>query len=371
MSNALAGELEPNPGDWRVPAYIDKAQAAMGSRFGGAWVLPGGAKTVVHIGVVQPTPEDTLSLNALAPSSLAPVVTPVRYNYSELLGFSDSLSTVVDSIDPSRSIKDWGPVYSLNKLEVTMAPDPAVRLALQALLPADALFVREDAVASYGLFDTRASYPPYKAGRLIEDRATGKCTAAFAMYRPNDSMPYGGTTAGHCVRENDDIYGGNNDVYIGWVLSNAWNHNTRDDQWSDSAFYRFQSQGDVTNKLFLNPDYSRSVQSKYLNSHLVEGLHLCKSVVTTGVGCGKINKPYPHVFREEGFRLRNAACFEQRSDRGDSGGPIYGQLPNDGARAAGIVSGGGQMANGGFKTCFSPIQTVEDIHGIRLVTTNP
>jgi hypothetical protein len=124
---------------------VTEVQALLGSRFGGAWIVPSGSGEIVHVGVVDPDAPalDTVSTAASRYGLSGSVsVDPVRYSTQELEGFYAQIQELVATLPSLDGVLGFGVRSELNKVELILSSDQAALVEqITAAVPADALTV--------------------------------------------------------------------------------------------------------------------------------------------------------------------------------------------------------------------------------------
>jgi hypothetical protein len=359
-----------------VPDLVDSVSAMLGVRFGGVWLADGANAPVLHVAVVAPTPTDLIKLWTLAPDGVAIAIVPARYSESELIGFAETATSLLQ--DPeSDGVASVGPRYEINKLvvEIDAKGAPAMTRIVQRV-PADALLIEMTTDSAVSL-DSRSTYPPYKGGRRILDTTVrhfgGYCTSGFTMVissGPNAGLSQG-STAGHCSFNNSQIKAGPDfSQRVGITNTNAFFWNRRD-AYADAALIGFHDQGHATSRIYIHSSLSRVVSKKFRYArNIVKGLSLWKTGARSGTTNGRVARAYPQTLRStytdpstgenRQKYVHNLVCSDDgQARRGDSGAPFYQPLNGPYARAAGITSLGIYNFGRWVATCFTPVSIVE------------
>lgn len=383
FANEEAGEESVPASENDALEFIEAAKALLAERYGGGWVeSTANQQTVVNLGIVDLSPQDRQTLEALAPPRVIVSPVPATYGLTRLVDdFLPKVDAVIEA-DQSGDVAAWGPQPSINKLEIQLQrPNPQLTANITNAVPADAIQITIAAGASGEATDTRRTYPPYKAGRAsqTQNRAYGSCTLGFAMqYVASGTRHFYGSTAGHCAYNNDTILIEGTSTAIGQAFNNVWPDSSTS-VYTDAALTTLYNQSASSDDIFINPDFSRDVIGKVTDSTMSEtGVQLCQSVKSSGVGCGNIT--YPFRWRFRGISVRNpngtqrtqtyynAVCFKEGTIGGDSGGPVYRSPSSTQARAAGLIWGNWRDGNGVHHSCLHTISSVELATGAYLRT---
>ncbi|WP_167441632.1 S1 family peptidase [Amycolatopsis vastitatis] len=320
-------------------------RAALGTRFGGAWLTAGAATLVVA--VTDP---------ALADRVRAAGAEPKVVKHSER-----DLATIKSTLDkaprpPSGAVSGWYVDTVTNTVVVRAHPD-AVAAAGEFVKAggADPGVVRVSVSADTPRTVERAPLGIYGGDRFTVPE--GYCSLGFTVGNYVQHLN-GWITAGHCGRTGDAAtmgYGATG-TFRGSVFPGndyAWvSHDNYDFDYGPfgmPAVYNYQSDD--------------GVRVEGLQEAPV-GASICRSGFTSGWRCGTIQAKNETVNYLEGTVVgltRTSACAEP----GDSGGPYM-----SGGQAQGVTSGGSGNCTFGGTTFFQPLNPILRAYQLKLMSVN-
>lgn len=380
QTNAISAS-QVDLGQWATRAY--------GSRFGGLWMDSPEPAADVVIGVVSPTAADTGLLQAV-PSSLRGHVRIASVTHSR-----DELVATAKAVGDSLRRATSGSVIvgldtSTNRVAVALGGrDAAIAPLILNRFGASVVRVTvgtNDVAAR--VVDGRDAFPPYQAGLRIftltnPSRGMGfLCTSGFDVIittGPGTGLNQG-TQAGHCGPSNDGVSMYNTGASVG--VSNLSTFYTSNPVVCDCGLIGYSDQSVASNLLYEQPTFSSSVTYEVSDATQGFGWGLCKSGVTSGVGCGSVtySPPVealnvqgedPTTFQPIYRDVENLACGNLVSQPGDSGGPVYQDGPGipPQAGAAGLMSLSFNDPTYGSSACWATMDEVQRATGTTVRTS--
>lgn len=341
-------------------ALADRARVAFGSRFGGAYVDQerGGALVAGFVGAV---PSGELAQLASQFGLQGFVIgETVRYSQDQLERALDSLADGLAEANKGARVPLGAALrFDLNAVELSQpATVPATDAQRRFIADASAQFgnmlvhVRSDDVPQ--LAAAECNFPgcdsPLRGGVTLLN-----CTTGFMTQSKVDSKKYV-LTAGHCVSGNPNAVR-KTELADGTDVAIGKTHNYTFGAGGDMAIIRIDSPGYWNPAPWVyvtqsNGGYPTTTNAKYTISGVgtssgLIGKYLCKTGMTTGTSCGKVEAigvtvSYPSAVVKNLGRAKMHLC------KGDSGGPLYVKHV-----AYGLVSG--MMTYPGSTTCGGTI----------------
>ncbi|MFC7545868.1 S1 family peptidase [Plantactinospora sp. GCM10030261] len=313
--------------DARAATAERSLRAALGDRFGGAW-LAGGDTVMVAV-------TDEKAASEVRAAGAEPTL--VARGENQLTKLKDTLDA--NATKASRSITGWHVDVADNAVVVRATPAGATaakEFATASGLPADVVRVETAAEAPRPLYDIR--------GGDAYHTPVGRCSVGFAVSG-------GFVTAGHCGTVGQSTEGSNG-VAQGTFQGSSFPGN-------DYAWVA--TNGSWTPQPHVN-DYAGGVVTVSGSAESAVGSSVCRSGSTTGWHCGTIQSKNETVNYAEGAvsgMTRTSACAEP----GDSGGSWL-----TGNQAQGVTSGGSGNCTSGGTTFFQPVNEILAAYGLSLVT---
>lgn len=334
-----------------------------GSRYVGSWIDRDVCPPEVHAAIKNASAADIanfyLALTLDGRIDVTRVTVDSRtYTYADLDSAANGVADLLETYDASPHIVE----ISIKSQTVTVRArqlTAAQRAAIDAATAPDVVYELDPSFNGIVLDDSRTDYPPYKAGK--EARIPERCTTGFTVRRVRD---YYGTTAGHCsLQIDDEVRVGSSfgdGVFVGFVDRNRYNG--QNPVTADVASYTLENDH-ATRRIYTGGDLGHRTVTKRFDSHgWSYETSLCFQGATSGAhNCGVIESfisrtDIPVGVDPNGIpkykTYRDVICFaaSDRSDPGDSGGPVYKVRADESAKAAGIVWG-----HINEDTCFSKI----------------
>ena len=321
-------------------------RAALGTRFGGAWLTAGAS--ILVVAVTDP---------ALAGQVRAAGAEPRIVRRSE-----HDLTTVKSTLDkaahpPASAVSGWYVDTVTNTVVVRAHPD-AVAVADEFVKASgvDLSVVRVSVSA-----DTPRTVERVPLGIYGGDLLTvplGRCSLGFTVLNYVQHF-VGWVTAGHCGQTGDAARPGFNVGATGTFRGSVFPGN--DYAWVSHDNYDFD----------FGPFGMPQVNDYHGDGVRVEGLQeasigasVCRSGITSGWRCGTIQAKNETVNYVEGPVVgltRTSACAEP----GDSGGPYL-----SGGQAQGVTSGGSGNCTFGGLTFFQPVNPILRAYQLKLMSVN-
>jgi streptogrisin C len=320
-------------------------RAALGTRFGGAWLTAGAATLVVAV-------TDPASADRVRAAGAEPKV--VKHSEGDLTAVKSTLDKAARP--PSGAVSGWYVDTVTNSVVVQARPD-AVAAAAEFVKAsgADPGVVRVSVSADTPRTVERAPLGIYGGDRFTVPE--GYCSLGFTVGSYVQHLN-GWITAGHCGRTGDAAtmgYGATG-TFRGSVFPGndyAWvSHDNYDFDYGPfgmPAVYNYQSDD--------------GVRVEGLQEAPV-GASICRSGFTSGWRCGTIQAKNETVNYLQGTvsgLTRTSACAEP----GDSGGPYM-----SGGQAQGVTSGGSGNCTFGGTTFFQPINPILRAYQLKLMSVN-
>ncbi|MGW4063604.1 S1 family peptidase [Amycolatopsis sp. NPDC004747] len=322
-------------------------RAALGTRFGGAWLTPGAAGLVVAV-------TDPAEAGRVRAAGAEPKV--VRRSERDLTAVKSTLDRTARP--PSTAVSGW---------YVDPAANTVVVQAQPAAVDAAGAFVKASGV------DPAAVRISVSAGtpRTVEDRVPlgiyggdllrvplGRCSLGFTVLSYVQHF-VGWATAGHCGQAGDAATPGFDVGATGTFRGSVFPGN--DYAWVSHDNYDFDSGPFGMPQVY---DYQGGgVRVEGLQEAPV-GASICRSGITSGWRCGTVQAKNETVNYAEGTvsgLTRTSACAEP----GDSGGPYL-----SGGQAQGVTSGGIGGCTFGGTTFFQPINPILRAFQLKLMSVN-
>jgi hypothetical protein len=307
-----------------------EAQAHFGGRYADIWIDRNVSPSRLVFGVVEPTQSDRDFVKQLTKNNARTDVVARKYGAEQLQTWRYEIEPLVE-----RWWKRTGAVFTIGVDPVTASIfieedpfDPDLRSEIDALgIPEDAynLYLGGGGQSTHA---TRDTFPPYEGGLRVSIGLN--CTTWFTGKR--DGTPRG-VSAGHCqtAPAQHAVIGGTD---LGSVGGNTHGNGTD----SDALRIAINS-SQLTNRIYTAVNLHRTVIApRFQKEQLTVGLSICFNAVMSGPVCGFITQ---RDFSAPQDGVDHDHLFEIDGDSvpGDSGAPVYGQLPDSGARVAGIVQG--------------------------------
>ena len=304
-------------------------RAALGSRFGGAWMNADGSQLVVGV---------TTDADADAVRRAGAVPQKVKYTQAEL----DAVKAQLDqgSRQAGRAVHAWYVDVMTNSV-VVLAQDSALTGGTDFVAKAG---VKHPAVRTV---PSREEFQPVYDLRGGDAYYPGGARCSIGL-----PVSGGFVTAGHCGGAGTTTSGVNG-VAQGTVVAASWPGN-------DFAWVR-------TNSSWVSQPWVNNYAG---GNVLVQGSQeagvnasVCRSGSTTGWRCGVITGKNVTVNYSAGAvygLTASSACAEG----GDSGGSWL-----SGNQAQGVTSGAGGNCTSGGNTVFQPLIPILNAYGLQLTTT--
>ncbi|WP_245589496.1 S1 family peptidase [Amycolatopsis balhimycina] len=321
-------------------------RAALGTRFGGAWLTAGAATLVVAV-------TDPALAGRVRAAGAEPRI--VRHSERDLAAVK---STLDKAARPSSGVVSGWYVDTVTNTVVVQARPDAVAAAGEFVKAsgADPGVVRVNVSADTPRTTERVALGIY-GGDLLRV-PLGSCSLGFTVV--NYTQHLGGwVTAGHCGRTGDAATPGFDVGATGTFRGSVFPGN--DYAWVSHDNYDFE----------YGPFGMPQVYDYRGNGVWVEGLReapigasVCRSGITTGWRCGTVQAKNVTVNYAEGTvsgLTRTSACAEP----GDSGGPYL-----SGGQAQGVTSGVSGNCTSGGTTVFQPLNPILRAYQLKLSSAN-
>ncbi len=350
---------------------VPAAKAALGSRFGGAWIDVASGR--VKVGVASGS---TAQPRAMAASGLQGATDVVTVGFSDeqlQRAAADLGARIVQANRGAKAALSVRVVASSNRVELGV---PAARLtaAQQAVVTTARTsyptLVATRAVRGTGMARTYACQsvdanqfpdtecdPPLRGGLdIFTGGAAGMdCTSGFLARSNSDNALYL-LTAGHCVRAagRGTPWGIDSPTFGVHAIGGGWNFafggaagDSAIIRVADNTFWKSRAIVLVNNSLNTTRDTAYYISRA---GTPIQGARVCKSGAFGGTSCGLVTASSVVVPYPEGT-VNGLVEADYCSQPGDSGGPIY-----SGHVAYGLVSGG---VDGVCDSFFEPISRAQ------------
>lgn len=305
-------------------------RAALGDRFGGAWLTGAGSLVVATV--------DAADAPAIAAAGARPQV--VARSLATLEAVRDRLDRAAGQAGPD--VHGWYADVPANDV-VVLAADPARAAAFAAAAGADPALVRVEPSSARPV-----PYADIRGGDTFFVGDSARCMVAFTVRQGTTG---GFLTAGHCGQQGDVALTGPGGTPIGVFEASSY---PGDDYAWVSLYPGWTPLGTVT-----AVGGERPVRG---STPAPVGSSVCRATPVSGWHCGTVQQRDVTVSYPGGTvtgLVRTSVCAEP----GTSGAPFL-----SGDQAQGITSGGsGDCAVGG-STYFQPVQEALSAYGLTLVT---
>jgi streptogrisin C len=320
-------------------------RAALGTRFGGAWLTAGAATLVVAV-------TDSALAGRVRAAGAEPRI--VRHSERDLAAVKSTLDKAARP--PSGVVSGWYVDTVANTVVVQARPD-AVAAAGEFVKAsgADPDVVRVGVSADAPRTLERAPLGIYGGDQLTVPE--GYCSLGFTVGNYVQHLN-GWITAGHCGRTGGPAtmgYGATG-TFRGSVFPG------NDHAWISHDNYDFEY-GPYGMPQVYNYQAGDGVRVEGLQEAPI-GASICRSGVTSGWRCGTVQAKNETVNYAQGTVVgltRTSACAEP----GDSGGPYL-----SGGQAQGVTSGGSGNCAFGGTTFFQPINPILRAYQLKLMSVN-
>ncbi len=314
-----------------------EAKAHFGDRYSDIWINRDASPSRLQFGVVEPTQSDRDFVGGLTRNNNRTDVVARKYGAEQLEKWQYEIQPLVEEwSDRTGARFTIGVDVVTASIFIEEAPlDPDLRSQIEALgIPDDAynLYLGGGGESAHA---TRDTFPPYEGGLRVF--IGGNCTTWFTGKR-TDGTPRG-VSAGHCQTAPAQH------AFIGGTDLGSVGGNTDGDGTDSDALRIAINSAQLTNRINTGANLHRTaIAPRFQKEQLTVGLNICFNAVASGGVCGFITQR--DFTATQGGTIHDH-LFEIDGDAagGDSGGPVYGQLPSSGARVAGIVNGSESGSN--------------------------
>jgi hypothetical protein len=325
----------PEESGWQdgldVPGTLTTIQTALGDSFAGSW-LDNEQQTWTVLATTQPDPTLLSDLDGSIPPEAAAALRfeVAEYSFATLNQFQESVNAYAATpagIDISYTQLDER--QNVIEVGVTVQVSAAVIDTLYELVPVDALvLVRGNgdyARLEESQLDGRIPYKAGKFANLPGSPEFGRCTSGYVWLRSGE---YLGSTAGHCLLDNDAFYlGTKNPTFYGFGFRNQFTGRTTVN--ADIVFVRGTTPTNPTPNLL----WASSTETRVVNAGA--GVPPTGTTVrmvgaaTISGSTGTVNATNVGLRSRDGFFFyAGGTCASYSSSTGDSGAPVFKRPPD-------------------------------------------
>jgi hypothetical protein len=270
----------------------------------GFWYTDEGDYMILHLGVTETSPSDIVDSTVKAIWDLGIPDTQLAiehkdYTTAELFKSYAAMETAAAKGAFGDSLVSFSLNAAANRIEVTPSESVSDLEALDVVsmagtgVPLESLSLAEPmggAIAS-SVFE----YPPWKGGKRIRDTTsshTGNCTMGFIVWNGGGSAWRAGTTAGHCTKNDADLYSGPTlNEYVGWGASNLFRGPTELANPIDATLVPLNHWEDATRRLY---PQDRQITGLSPQASLQLGYPVCQFGQASGVmNCAGVKVSWP------------------------------------------------------------------------------
>lgn len=373
-----------------VEQALTAAQDAFGSDYSGAWVdnANNTSTLVVQIARASSQAEVMYAHNVSAHTYAHTRFTIVPYSDAQLKAYELLLQKALGASPTFRnsSVHPWSLDIDSIDDSVQVGVAPSDRTSLAAILPGvpraalrltDVGTMAATSGPGWTTGVNAETFPPYKAGLAVytNNNVTGDsdlCTSGFLL---EVAGSYKGVIAGHCAQDNPtgyvSIIGSGTTVGQGdgvtafgsggdyWVFSLS---NQSSSDWIGRILSEVNPQPGTDCTECYTPasganGFLDDVVGRVPSSQQVDGVMACHAGVSSdSVSCATIDGQ-DQVKTYNGETVSGLTCAGWNSQKGDSGGPVYGPVPGNEGTAMGVMDETGHTF-WGAQSCWTPIDTV-------------
>lgn len=291
----------------------DAAEAALPSRFAGAWI-----ENEPQYGlVVRLTGQGPggAQLDAITSTSPVPttVLTGATYTLQQLIAALDRVVPVLDSVASNSSAEvDVKSGSIVLRSRTGLPTDVVASLEATAGVPIQGVTTLDPAPAllhTYG-------------GRKVTFNGTSACTTGFSV-RNSGTGVYGVTTAGHCGNSGIVYYQTSSTYYSMTFMGERWDDD-QDAQWMTGSHTVYPEFWDGSSYRYVTGTESVSnMLGDYVCHYGITSGYSCGTITSTNFSPGSFCGPSPGNYPCYPSWIKISTSGSLFCNHGDSGGPVF------------------------------------------------